>query len=51
MQRQDEIIKALTKEISDEQQELLEKDNQIAELENELEEICEKLFSEVNLSC
>lgn len=51
IQRQDEIIKALTKKISDEEQELLEKDKQIAGLENELEEICEKLFSEVNLSC
>lgn len=51
IQRQDEIIKALEKQIVDEEQELYEKDRQIAELENALEEICEKLFSEVNLSC
>jgi hypothetical protein len=40
-----------TKQISDGEKELLKKERQIAQLENDTEDICEKLFSEVNLSC
>jgi uncharacterized protein (DUF3084 family) len=49
IQRQDEIIKGLEEQIFDEEQELFEKDRKIAQLENELEEVCGKLFLEVNL--
>ena len=48
IQRQDEIIKALEKQISDVEQELYEKDRAIALLENELEEVCKELL-EANL--
>jgi hypothetical protein len=47
--RQDEIIKALEKQIADEEQELFEKDRQIEQLEKDLEEVCEELFLEANL--
>jgi len=40
-----------TKQISDGEKELLKKERRIAQLENDIEDICEKLFSEVNLSC
>jgi hypothetical protein len=49
IQRQDGIIKALEKQISEAEQELYEKDKEIARLENDLEEVCEELFLEVNL--
>ncbi len=49
IQRQSEIIKALEKQISDTEQELFEKDREIVRLENDLEEVCEELFLEVNL--
>jgi hypothetical protein len=49
IQRQDEIIKGLEEQNSDEEQELFEKDRLLAQLENELEEVCEELFLEVNL--
>jgi septal ring factor EnvC (AmiA/AmiB activator) len=49
IQRQDEIIKSLEEQISDAKQELIEKDKEIARLENDLEEISEELFAEVNL--
>jgi hypothetical protein len=49
--RQDEIIRELSKQICDGEKELLEKERQIAQLENDIEDICRKLFSEVNLSC
>jgi hypothetical protein len=49
--RQDEIIKSLSKQISNGEKELLKKERQIAQLENDIEDICKKLFSEVNLSC
>ena len=48
IQRQDEIIKALEKQISDVEQELYEKDRAIVLLENELEEVCKELL-EANL--
>jgi hypothetical protein len=48
IQRQDEMIKALEKQISDVEQELYEKDRAIALLENELEEVCQELL-EANL--
>ncbi len=47
--RQDEIIKALEKQISEAEQELYEKDKEIERLKNDLEEVCEELFLEVNL--
>jgi hypothetical protein len=47
IQRQDETIKALEKQLADEEQELFEKDKLIAQLENALEEVCEKFFLEV----
>jgi septal ring factor EnvC (AmiA/AmiB activator) len=49
IQRQNEIIKSLEQQISDAKQELIEKDKEIARLENDLEEISEGLFLEVNL--
>jgi predicted RNase H-like nuclease (RuvC/YqgF family) len=49
IQRQGEIIKSLEQQISDAKQELIEKDKEIARLENDLEEISEELFLEVNL--
>jgi hypothetical protein len=49
--RQDGIIKKLSKQICDGEKELLEKERQIAQLENDIEDICKKLFSEVNLPC
>ena len=49
IQRQDEIIKSLEEQISDAKRELLEKDKEIARLENDLEEVSEELFLEVNL--
>jgi septal ring factor EnvC (AmiA/AmiB activator) len=49
IQRQDEIIKSLEEQISDAKQELIEKDKEIARLENDLEEISEELFLEVNV--
>jgi septal ring factor EnvC (AmiA/AmiB activator) len=49
IQRQDERIKILEKQIADVEQELYEKDREIARLENDLEEVCEELFLEVNL--
>jgi hypothetical protein len=51
IQRQDEIIRELAKQISKGEKELLKKERQIAQLENDVEEICKKLFSEVNLPC
>jgi len=48
IQRQAETIKVLEKQISEEEQELFEKDREITRLENELEEVCEELFLEVN---
>jgi hypothetical protein len=49
IQRQNKIIKALEEQMSDAEQELFEKDREIARLENDLEEVCEELFLEVNL--
>jgi hypothetical protein len=49
LQRQDGIIRMQKAQIFDKEQVLFEKDEQIAQLENELEEVCEKLFLEVNL--
>jgi septal ring factor EnvC (AmiA/AmiB activator) len=49
IQRQAEIIRALEEQISKAAQELFEKDEEIAQLENDLEEVCEELFLEVNL--
>lgn len=49
IRKQYEIIKALEQQISDEEQELYEKDRQIVQLENDLGEICEKLLLEMNL--
>jgi septal ring factor EnvC (AmiA/AmiB activator) len=49
IQRQDEIIKAFEKQISKAEQELFEKDKETARLKNDLEEVCEELFLEVNL--
>ena len=50
IQRQNEIIKSLEEEqIGDAKQELIEKDKEMARLENDLEEISEELFLEVNL--
>ncbi|MFL6348714.1 MAG: hypothetical protein ACJ72X_10520 [Nitrososphaeraceae archaeon] len=40
-----------TKQISDGEKELLKKEKQIVQLENDIEEICKKLFSEVDLRC
>jgi len=48
IQRQAETIKVLEKQISEEEQELFEKDREITRLENDLEEVCEELFLEVN---
>jgi hypothetical protein len=50
IQRQNEIIKKLEKRIFDEEQKLAEKDRKMAQLEKALEEACEELFSDVNLS-
>lgn len=49
IQRQAEIIKTLEEQITEAEQELFEKDEEIARLENDLEEVCEELFLEVNL--
>jgi hypothetical protein len=49
IQRQAETIEALQQQISEAEQELFEKDKEIARLENDLEEVCEELFLEVNL--
>lgn len=49
IQRQDEVIKTLEEQISEAEQELIEKDKEIARLENDLEDVCEELFLEVNL--
>lgn len=48
IQCQAERIKVLEKQISEEEQELFEKDREITRLENDLEEVCEELFWEVN---
>jgi DNA repair exonuclease SbcCD ATPase subunit len=50
-QRQKDFDKLLDQRLAPYEEELYEKDRQIAELENALEEVCEKLFSEVDLSC
>lgn len=50
IRRQSEIIKKLEKRIFDEEQKLVEKDRKMTQLEKALEEACEELFSEVNLS-
>jgi hypothetical protein len=47
--RQNKVIRTLERQISDAEQELFEKDKEIARLENDLEEVCEELFLEVNL--
>lgn len=49
IQRQDAIIRTLEKRIFSEEQELIEKDREMAQLEKALEEACEELFSMVNL--
>jgi peptidoglycan hydrolase CwlO-like protein len=49
--RQDQIINELTKQISNGEKELLKKEKQIVQLESDIEEICKKLFSEVDLRC
>jgi hypothetical protein len=50
IQRQYEIIKALEKRILKDEQELVEKDRKMTQLEKELEESCEEIFSRVNQS-
>jgi hypothetical protein len=49
IQRQDEIIRTLEKQICNKEQELIEKDRIMTQLENALEEACEELISRVSL--
>jgi hypothetical protein len=48
LERQDKIIKDLEQRIAKDTQKLIEKDRKMAQLELELEESCEEIFSRVN---